>query len=221
MASSNDMAAPQTHGPHHGAKTKPDVKVTAKLAAKSMSKSSAKSIGHHLTLAARLHRARLAQLLEDLGLFPGQEQVLEVLARHESLSVGALAGLLRVRPPTASKTVARLSAAGLVERRPAAQARHEAPEGRADARIVHVALTATGRERAAAMAELTDTLEAELTALLDKGERKRLRKLLRRLEKGLKASLGPEDEPDDEADDEPLLQEAGHGSPQGTSPAAA
>ena len=37
---------------------------------------------------------------------------------RDAMSMSELAGILRVRPPTASKTVARLSALGLVERRP-------------------------------------------------------------------------------------------------------
>jgi DNA-binding MarR family transcriptional regulator len=135
-----------------------------------------KSIGYQLMHIARLHRARTARLLEGMGLFPGQEQVLEALAGREAMTVSELAGLLRVRPPTASKTVSRLSAAGFVERRAAS----------GDGRIVNVALTPSGQERAAALISLAATIEDEIDSHLSTKDRKRLRKLLKRVDKGLR-----------------------------------
>src|SRR4029453_12897499 len=94
-----------------------------------------KTIGYQLMHVARLHRARTARLLEGIGLFPGQEQVLEALATRDGMSMSELAEILRVRPPTASKTIARLSALALVER--------QAADG--DGRIVRAVLTPAGR----------------------------------------------------------------------------
>jgi DNA-binding MarR family transcriptional regulator len=130
----------------------------------------AKTVGFELLHAARLHRARSAQLLSEIGLFPGQEQVLTLLADDER-TMGDLATSLRVRPPTASKTIARLSAQGLVERR--------ASSG--DGRTVRVGLTEAGRARANAVEAVWNALEAEAVAGLDPKDRKRLRKLLRKL----------------------------------------
>lgn len=152
-----------------------------------------KTLGYQLIHVARLHRARTAKLLEGLGLFPGQEQVLEALAGREALSMSELAEILRVRPPTASKTIARLSAAGLIERK--------ATDG--DGRVVRVALSASGKDKAAALAALALDIEAEATSHLDGKERKRLRKLLKRVEKGFKHALGGEmDADDDDAGDD-------------------
>jgi DNA-binding MarR family transcriptional regulator len=139
-----------------------------------------KTIGYQLMHVARLHRARTARLLEGLGLFPGQEQVIEALATQESMSMSELADVLRVRPPTASKTIARLSTLGLVERRTA--------DG--DGRVVRVALTQEGREMAEAVEALALDIEAEVVADLDARERRRLRKLIRRVERSLRAALG-------------------------------
>jgi hypothetical protein len=74
------------------------------------------SLGWALAQAARLHRIYLTTKLADLDLVAGQEQVLQVLASHKATSMGELAGVLRVRAPTASKSVTRLAALGLVER---------------------------------------------------------------------------------------------------------
>jgi DNA-binding MarR family transcriptional regulator len=153
-----------------------------------------KTIGYQLIHVARLHRARTARLLETLGLFPGQEQVLEALAGREALSMSELAEILRVRPPTASKTVARLSAAGLIERK--------ATEG--DGRVVRVALSAEGKAKAVAIETLALDIEAEATIHLDGKDRKRLRKLLKRVERGLKSALGT----DVESDEDDIVDEA-------------
>jgi DNA-binding MarR family transcriptional regulator len=157
-----------------------------------------KTIGYQLIHVARLHRARTAKLLEGLGLFPGQEQVIEALAMRDAMSMSELAGILRVRPPTASKTVARLSALGLVERRTA--------DG--DGRVVRVALTKEGRETAGAIETLALDIEGEVVAHLDGKDKKRLRKLVRRVEKGLKEALGTSGDADEDEVDELEADEA-------------
>lgn len=149
-----------------------------------------KSIGAALTRAARAHRTRLGALLTDLGLFPGQEQILQRLSEADA-TIGALADDLGVRPPTASKAVARLEAQGLVVRSSAGS----------DGRVVHVELTERGATRATALADVWDMLEAQLTEGLDGKDRKRLRKLLRKVAR----NLDPSDksgisEDDDEGD---------------------
>ncbi|OYW98262.1 MAG: MarR family transcriptional regulator [Rhizobiales bacterium 32-66-8] len=150
----------------------------------------AKTIGYRLTHTARLQKALSARLLADLGLFPGQESVLKLLLEHDGRTMGDLANALRVRPPTASKTIARLTAQGLVERR--------ATDG--DGRLVRVFLTEAGRERGSSIDKIWDALEAEMVAGLDGKERKRLRKLLRKVEKNLATRLGADGGADDEAD---------------------
>lgn len=153
----------------------------------------AKTVGYELLHAARLHRARSAQLLTDLGLFPGQEQVLTLLASEDGRTMGDLAAELRVRPPTASKTVARLAAQGLVERR--------AVNG--DGRVVRVELTEEGRRRAQAVDAVWEELEREASDGIDGKDRKRLRKLLRKLGRNVSSKLGgaaAADDPDDDDD---------------------
>ncbi|MGP9821730.1 MarR family winged helix-turn-helix transcriptional regulator [Salinarimonas sp. NSM] len=155
----------------------------------------AKSVGWALVQAARLHRARMGDRLGELGLFAGQEQVVQALAAEGQMTMGELAAILRVRPPTASKTVSRLAALGLVERR-------AEPE---DARVVRVGLTGEGAAKAAAIASLWDEVEAELLGDFDTKDRKRLRKLLRKVARNLAEASGADarglDASDEEADD--------------------
>lgn len=149
-----------------------------------------KTIGHRLHHAARLQRALAARHLAELGLFPGQETVLKLLLESDGRTMTELAGALRVRPPTASKTVGRLSAQGLLTRRAAG--------GEGDGRLVRVYLTDEGRTRGAAIDGIWDAIEDTMGDGLDGKERKRLRKLLRKVEKNLASKLGAADAPETE-----------------------
>lgn len=145
-----------------------------------------------LILASRLHRARIGEKLQSLGLFPGQEQVLEVLASQGGMPMGELADKLSVRPPTVSKTIARLSAQGLVRRSAAG----------GDGRLVRVEITEEGRQRVATLGDLLAEVEDEMLDDLDGKDRRRLRKLLRKVARTLAAANGRPAGNDDDADEE-------------------
>lgn len=148
-----------------------------------MTKSLEKSVGRALLVTARLHRARMGERLNALGLFPGQEQALKAL-QPAPMTMGELAALLRVKPPTVSKTIGRLSLQGLVTRE----------GGSRDGRLVQVALTEAGQKTALALDAVWTQVEDELLERLDSKERRQLRKLLRKAAKGLsKAGAEVED----------------------------
>lgn len=156
-----------------------------------------KKIGHRLHHVARLQRALAARRLQDIGLFPGQETVLRLLIESDGRTMTELAAALKVRPPTASKTVGRLSAQGLLIRR--------ASEG--DARLVRVHLTDEGRQRAATIDDISDSIEDTMTAGLDGKDRKRLRKMLRKIERNLSTQLGAASTDTDEDVEDGLEEE--------------
>lgn len=151
-----------------------------------------KTIGAHIQHAARLHRALVARKLTILGLYPGQEQVLKTLAEGGDMTMGELAAALRVRPPTASKTVGRLAAQGLVERRNG---------GTSDGRLVQVGLTQSGMDKSAAIDDLWFAAEDEMLADMDGKDVKRLRKLLRRVEKTLRPHAEGQTDDEDDAEE--------------------
>lgn len=140
----------------------------------------AKSVGWALVQAARLHRSRIGDRLAALDLFAGQEQVVQALAMAGTMTMGDLAATLRVRPPTASKTISRLAALGFVERRAEA----------GDGRVVRVRLTESGLAKAEAIERIWDDVESDLLAGFEGKERRRLRKLLRRAAGNLAATSG-------------------------------
>lgn len=151
-----------------------------------------RTVGYWLQRAARLHRAATAKAVNDLGLFPGQEQTLLLVVRGEATTVGDLAERLGVRPPTVSKTLQRLAAQKLV-----ARSDHED-----DARKSTISLTKEGARRAKELESRLETVERQLTDSLDGKEARRLRKLLRKVAKSLGPVKHVEDGAEDGDDDE-------------------
>lgn len=155
-----------------------------------MARLTEKSVGHALTRAARLHRSRMGQLLAGIGLFPGQDQLIETLADNGDMVVGALARALNVKAPTVSKALARLEVQDLVTRRGL----------ESDARLTLVGLTDLGRTRAASLEGLWHVVEDEMLGDMDGKDRKRLRKLLRKAVRNLSGrdSAAPADADEDD-----------------------
>jgi DNA-binding MarR family transcriptional regulator len=148
-------------------------------------------VGQALTLAARRHRARQAEMLGGLGLFPGQDQVLRALLARDGLTMSEVAATLNIRPPTASKMAARLGAQGLVERRGSAE----------DARLVTIHITDEGRALGERLYTVSRKLEKQLIADMDGKDARRLRRLLKRAARSLGAQDDAEDVSDDEAEE--------------------
>ena len=119
--------------------------------------------------------------------------MVQALAAAGTMTMGDLAATLRVRPPTASKTITRLAAMGVVERRTEA----------GDGRVVRVRLTEAGMAKAAAIEGIWDDVEAEMLDGFDGKERRRLRKLLRRAARNLAEAAGLDaHDSDGEAEDD-------------------
>ena len=129
-----------------------------------------------LTLAARAVRTAFTAELSQMGLHAGQETVLLTIAEQDGIALRSLADALAVRPPTITKTIARLSAQGLVEKRAD------------DARQSHVFLTDAGRAIVGDLEKVRKRVQkAALNDFGDK-ERKALRKFLKRVETNLLSS---------------------------------
>ena len=127
-------------------------------------------LASNLMRAARLCRHQRSLALAQLGLFPGQDDLLKSLAESDGQSMGSLADNLGVRPPTVTKMVSRMAAQGLLRRQNSAH----------DNRQNHVFLTDSGAAllgevdkrwrhcAAAAFHGLTDKDEKRLAKILSK-----------------------------------------------------
>ncbi|WP_244630978.1 MarR family transcriptional regulator [Aureimonas sp. ME7] len=129
-------------------------------------------VGTHLALAARAVRNALSQELGGRGLYPGQDAVLLAIAEEDGISLSDLARKLSVRPPTITKTMTRLSAHEIVERRPS--------PGDARQSVVH--LTPKGLGLVEEVRVSREAVEARALRGIKRKDAKRLRKLLRRVE---------------------------------------
>jgi len=147
-------------------------------------------VGQALTLAARRHRARTASLLVELGLFPGQDRVLQSLAEHDSLTMTAIADELRVKPPTASKMISRMAAQGLLERKGKED----------DARLVVVSITSEGLARIEQLRKIARRMEKDALAGLDDKDVRRLRRLLKKVARNLGDDAAPIEAEDQDPD---------------------
>jgi DNA-binding MarR family transcriptional regulator len=156
-----------------------------------MAKKKRATVLNRLQATARLTRTALAARLISHGFYAGQEQVMIALAHEEGLTPGALSVRLGVRPPTITKTIARLQAQGMVEKRPAVN----------DQRQANIRLTEKGSEAIKAIEKSLRGLEKLAFKDFDKKEQKQLAKLLARVEANL-SKAGVVDEPDELEEEE-------------------
>lgn len=102
-----------------------------------MDQSDVSRLNRALNKVAKLYRAAKARGLAELGLHPGQDVLLWVLAQEpHGMSISELAGRLGVEQPTATRSLIRMEQAGLFRR--------ESVPG--DRRRVRVVLTEAGSQ---------------------------------------------------------------------------
>lgn len=130
-----------------------------------------------LVLSARAGRTALSVRLAAMDIYPGQDAVLLALGLEDGLALRDLAERLSVRPPTITKTVARLAAQALIEKRASPT----------DARQSHAFLTTKGLALVEEVRAAQKAVERSALAGLTERERKALRKLLQRIERNLGA----------------------------------
>ena len=115
----------------------------------------------------RLSTTRLARQLRreaDAALTPSQQSALATVERNGPLTLGTLAELERVAPPSVTKVVAKLEAAGLVSRR----------LDERDRRVAWITVTAAGAQRLAQVRQRKNAWLAAQVRKLDDDQRRRL-----------------------------------------------
>lgn len=125
--------------------------------------------------ACRAHRNYAESAMNALGLHTGQEMILFQLWREEGLTPSQFASTLCVEPPTVTKMLQRLEAAGFVERK----------QDSDDARVSRVYLTPAGRALEQPVCEVWTRLEAQTTQGISEVEQALLARLLRQMAENL------------------------------------
>ena len=137
-----------------------------------------KTVTHRLGKAAHACRVRAGAELAQIGLHPGQEGLLKALAEKDGVAMSELAATLRVKPPTVTKMVGRLTAQGYVERRTSSD----------DGRLAHVFLTKKGKGTIGAIDKTWKRMEKTALSGISDKDRKKLRTLLRQVSRNLDRS---------------------------------
>lgn len=143
-------------------------------------KKARRSILGQLTRTARAERTLLAQRLGTIGLHPGQDAVLLALAGEDGISLVDLADRLGVTAPTVTKTIARLSAEGFLEKRPSPS----------DRRQSFAFLTEAGLAAAREVRLIRREIEDTALAGFSPRQRRRLAKLLKKAAGNLEPGPG-------------------------------
>ncbi len=110
-----------------------------------------------LLAAARAYRVRSAKMLTRIGLYPGQDMLLKLLATNGRMTMGEAASALSIQPPTVTKMVNRLTSAGLLKTEVMDR----------DRRKIAVSLTDEARAKIEEIETIWQTLEQEALERLD------------------------------------------------------
>ena len=128
---------------------------------------------------ARTHRMLAGALLAELGLYPGQELTLMLLAECGPLPQREIACRLGTHASTVTKMLQRLERGGFVSRTPSAS----------DGRVVVVALTPRGEGLIDRLHDVWRRLEELTVAELSPTQRKNLLPAMAKLEQATTAAL--------------------------------
>lgn len=134
-----------------------------------------KTISFNLARVCTAHHYRASKLLSDIGLYAGQEMVLQYLWQEDKLTQSQLANKIGVQLQTVHKMIRRMEKAGLVIKHADEQ----------DRRASRVHLTPKGREMQTVTENAWEQLEQETLADLTIEEQYILTRLLQKLEGNL------------------------------------
>ncbi|MDH3674141.1 MAG: MarR family transcriptional regulator [Anaerolineae bacterium] len=134
-----------------------------------------KTISFSIARVGTAHSYRAGKLLSDIGLYLGQEMVLQYLWQEDKLTQSQLAHKIGVQLQTIHKMIRRMEKAGLVTKHADEQ----------DLRVSRVHLTPKGRELQTVTEDVWEQLEQETLADLTVEEKYILRRLLHKLEENL------------------------------------
>lgn len=126
------------------------------------------NVGFLLVQCCRAHRNRAEAALNELGLHVGQEIFLLRLLQEDGQTQTQLAECMCVEPPTLSKMVQRMEAAGFVARRPDS----------GDARVSRVYITERGKAMEQPILTMWSNMENCTLSGLTETEQALLRRLL-------------------------------------------
>ncbi len=128
-------------------------------------------ISYSLATAHRKVHTSLTRRLRQFGVQVEAWRVMEILENDEKLTMGDLAELVLMNPPTLTKLVDRMVADGLVHRKIA----------KSDHRQINLGITALGRKRISQVREQARQEEAQITGKIGQERADLLKNILTEL----------------------------------------
>lgn len=126
----------------------------------------------------RLHHIKAHQMLEEIGLYPGQPPLLFILNKDDGKSQKQLAQMLHIKASTINVMIKRMEKEDLIQRR----------QDREDQRISRVYITEKGRKVCKKANMMMKKMEEEMFLNLTKEEKIILRRLLLEVKDNLSIS---------------------------------
>ncbi|WP_411349454.1 MarR family winged helix-turn-helix transcriptional regulator [Paenibacillus sp. WLX2291] len=163
----HSVPSSQAHDPHSQEVHRAAVDHSSSAPMREFSAGDQYPVSFAIFAAGRSHKGLAAQMLREVGLFPGQEILLFQLWDQDSQSQNSLGRALRLDHSTVAKSVKRLEEAGLVSRSRSPQ----------DGRVTLVSLTDAGRALEQQVTEVWHRMEEATTAGLTEEELTILTKL--------------------------------------------
>lgn len=136
-----------------------------------------------ITRASRSMRTFLTNSLSNSGIYAGQDGVILALSQDDGLSAGSIAERLGVKPPTMTRTLARMEAQGFLRREVDAL----------DGRQMRAHLTDAGRSHVGAIQLAAKATENLAVTGLDDKEIRQFLKVLRKINRNF-GQVEPPDE---------------------------
>lgn len=128
-------------------------------------------IGPRINHASRLLKQRFNRVVNEAGLFSGQQHIILLLSENEGLTVSQISAALEITPATVSVSLKRMEKAGFVFRR--------ADEN--DARITKIYLSDKGAAALHSICEKIDAQEKIISKGMTEEEKELLSTLLERV----------------------------------------
>ena len=128
-------------------------------------------IGPRINHSSRLLRQRFNRVVNEAGLFSGQQHILFLLSENEGLTVSGISSALEITPATVSVSIKRMEKAGFVFRR----------ADEKDARITKIYLSEKGVSALHSIREKIDAQEEILSKGMTAQEKEMLSSLLERV----------------------------------------
>lgn len=133
------------------------------------------SLSYMFFQVIKLQHCRMHQLLEDVGIYPGQHALLWFLNKEDGTNQKELADKLKIKPSTITVMLGRMEKAGLLERR----------QDSKDQRISRVYITEKGKHMYIIVEKTMKQLQEECFGNLTNDESIILRRLLMQIRDNL------------------------------------